>query len=145
MVPRLPVLSVLLLLLLAAGRCSAAALLKSTGARAEGRMDSRSVLELVGRYSRGRVETELELTRHGEQNSEKERRTNPGLEHQHQGARKKEKFIKHLTGSLNFNPRCRKHFRRLFNNTRDCSVPAYYKRCARLLIRLAKSPHCSGR
>ncbi|XP_075928566.1 ALK and LTK ligand 1-like [Petromyzon marinus] len=40
---------------------------------------------------------------------------------------------------------CSKHFRRLYYNTRDCMTPAYYKRCARLLTRLAMSPHCLAR
>uniref|UniRef100_A0A3Q3WXE2 ALK and LTK ligand 2a n=1 Tax=Mola mola TaxID=94237 RepID=A0A3Q3WXE2_MOLML len=52
----------------------------------------------------------------------------------------KEKFIKHLTGPLYFNPKCKKHFHRLYHNTRDCTIPAFYKRCARLLTRLANSP-----
>uniref|UniRef100_A0A8C7XFL9 ALK and LTK ligand 1 n=1 Tax=Oryzias sinensis TaxID=183150 RepID=A0A8C7XFL9_9TELE len=37
---------------------------------------------------------------------------------------------------------CKTHFHRLYHNTRDCSKPAYYKRCARLLTRLAMSPLC---
>ncbi|KAM9835924.1 ALK and LTK ligand 2b isoform 1-T1 [Aulostomus maculatus] len=57
----------------------------------------------------------------------------------------KDKFIRHLTGPLYFNPKCRKHFHRLYHNTRDCTLPAYYKRCARLLIRLANSPRCTER
>ncbi|XP_051516514.1 ALK and LTK ligand 2a-like [Myxocyprinus asiaticus] len=56
--------------------------------------------------------------------------------------RKKEKIIKHLTGPLYFSPKCRKHVYRLYHNTRDCTFPAYYKRCARLLTRLAGSPMC---
>ncbi|XP_072553546.1 aLK and LTK ligand 2a [Salminus brasiliensis] len=56
--------------------------------------------------------------------------------------RKKEKFLKHLTGPLYFSPKCRKHVYRLYHNTRDCTIPAYYKRCARLLTRLAGSPRC---
>lgn len=56
--------------------------------------------------------------------------------------RKKEKFIQHLTGPLYFSPKCRKHVYRLYHNTRDCIIPAYYKRCARLLTRLAGSPRC---
>ncbi|XP_051517708.1 ALK and LTK ligand 2a-like isoform X2 [Myxocyprinus asiaticus] len=56
--------------------------------------------------------------------------------------RKKEKIIKHLTGPLYFSPKCRKHVYRLYHNTRDCTIPAYYKRCARLLTRLAGSPRC---
>ncbi|XP_037007719.1 ALK and LTK ligand 2 [Artibeus jamaicensis] len=56
--------------------------------------------------------------------------------------RMKDKFLKHLTGPLYFSPKCSKHFHRLYHNTRDCTVPAYYKRCARLLTRLAVSPVC---
>ncbi|XP_040849983.1 ALK and LTK ligand 2 [Ochotona curzoniae] len=57
--------------------------------------------------------------------------------------RMKDKFLKHLTGPLYFSPKCSKHFHRLYHNTRDCTVPAYYKRCARLLTRLAVSPVCA--
>uniref|UniRef100_A0A8C7EZX0 ALK and LTK ligand 1 n=1 Tax=Oncorhynchus kisutch TaxID=8019 RepID=A0A8C7EZX0_ONCKI len=55
----------------------------------------------------------------------------------------KDKFIKHFTGPVKFSSECRTHFHRLYHNTRDCSRPAYYKRCARLLTRLAMSPLCS--
>ncbi|ELR59073.1 Protein FAM150A, partial [Bos mutus] len=55
----------------------------------------------------------------------------------------KDKFIKHFTGPVTFSAECSKHFHRLYHNTRDCSTPAYYKRCARLLKRLAVSPLCS--
>ncbi|KAJ7993534.1 hypothetical protein DPEC_G00273410 [Dallia pectoralis] len=55
----------------------------------------------------------------------------------------KDKFIKHFTGPVKFSLECKTHFHRLYNNTRDCSTPAYYKRCARLLTRLAMSPLCS--
>ncbi|KAK2825559.1 hypothetical protein Q7C36_019486 [Tachysurus vachellii] len=56
--------------------------------------------------------------------------------------RKKEKFLKHFTGPLYFSPKCRRHIYRLYHNTRDCTIPAYYKRCARLLTRLAGSQRC---
>uniref|UniRef100_A0A8C4UJ26 ALK and LTK ligand 1 n=1 Tax=Falco tinnunculus TaxID=100819 RepID=A0A8C4UJ26_FALTI len=49
-------------------------------------------------------------------------------------------FIDHL---FTFSSECSKHFHRLYHNTRDCSTPAYYKRCARLLTRLAMSPLCT--
>ncbi|XP_036734808.1 ALK and LTK ligand 1 [Manis pentadactyla] len=55
----------------------------------------------------------------------------------------KDKFIKHFMGPVTFSAECSKHFHRLYHNTRDCSTPAYYKRCARLLTRLAVSPLCS--
>ncbi|XP_043843543.1 LOW QUALITY PROTEIN: ALK and LTK ligand 2 [Dromiciops gliroides] len=53
--------------------------------------------------------------------------------------RMKDKVLKHLTGE---SPNAAKHFHRLYHNTRDCTIPAYYKRCARLLTRLAVSPVC---
>uniref|UniRef100_A0A8B9EL99 Uncharacterized protein n=1 Tax=Anser cygnoides TaxID=8845 RepID=A0A8B9EL99_ANSCY len=49
------------------------------------------------------------------------------------------KRLKHMLPSAE----CSKHFHRLYHNTRDCSTPAYYKRCARLLTRLAMSPLCT--
>ncbi|KAM3839141.1 ALK and LTK ligand 1 [Vipera latastei] len=55
----------------------------------------------------------------------------------------KDKFIKHFTGPVTFSAECSKHFHRLYHNTRDCSTPSYYKRCARLLTRLAMSPLCT--
>ncbi|XP_040343791.1 ALK and LTK ligand 1 [Herpailurus yagouaroundi] len=55
----------------------------------------------------------------------------------------KDKLIKHFTGPITFPDECSIHFHRLYHNTRDCSTPAYYKRCARLLTRLAVSPLCS--
>ncbi|XP_054608315.2 ALK and LTK ligand 1 isoform X2 [Nothobranchius furzeri] len=54
----------------------------------------------------------------------------------------KEKFIQHFGGHVKFSPECKTHFHRLYHNTRDCSTPTYYKRCARLLTRLAMSPLC---
>ncbi|XP_026104374.1 ALK and LTK ligand 2-like [Carassius auratus] len=57
--------------------------------------------------------------------------------------RQKEKFLKHLTGPLYFSPKCSKHFYKLYHNSRDCTIPAYYKRCARLLTRLAETQRCS--
>ncbi|XP_062417584.1 ALK and LTK ligand 2-like [Pungitius pungitius] len=61
----------------------------------------------------------------------------------HRDPRHKEKFIRHLKGPLHFNPKCRKQFYRLYHSTRDCTVPDHYRRCARLLTRLANSPHCA--
>ncbi|CAL8309942.1 unnamed protein product [Lota lota] len=56
----------------------------------------------------------------------------------------KDKFIQHFTaGPVKFSSECRTNFHRLYHNTRDCSRPAYYKRCARLLTRLAMSPLCT--
>uniref|UniRef100_A0A670XS20 ALK and LTK ligand 1 n=1 Tax=Pseudonaja textilis TaxID=8673 RepID=A0A670XS20_PSETE len=49
------------------------------------------------------------------------------------------------TGPVTFSTECSKHFHRLYHNTRDCSTPAYYKRCARLLTRLAMSPLCTAK
>ncbi|XP_044026261.1 ALK and LTK ligand 2-like [Siniperca chuatsi] len=57
--------------------------------------------------------------------------------------RNKQKFLKHITGPLYFSPKCRKHVYKLYHHTRDCTIPAYFKRCARLLTRLAGSPQCT--
>ncbi|XP_030046001.1 ALK and LTK ligand 1 [Microcaecilia unicolor] len=55
----------------------------------------------------------------------------------------KDKFIRHFTGTVEFSSECSQHFHRLYHNTRDCTIPVYYKRCARLLTRLAMSPLCT--
>uniref|UniRef100_A0A3B4A2U4 ALK and LTK ligand 2a n=2 Tax=Periophthalmus magnuspinnatus TaxID=409849 RepID=A0A3B4A2U4_9GOBI len=55
---------------------------------------------------------------------------------------KKGKFLQHIAGPLYFSHKCRKHAYRLYYQTRDCTIPAYFKRCARLLTRLAGSPQC---
>ncbi|XP_063306505.1 ALK and LTK ligand 1 isoform X2 [Pelobates fuscus] len=55
----------------------------------------------------------------------------------------KDKFINHFTGPVTFSAECNKHFFRLYHNTRDCSTPATYIRCANMLKRLAASPLCS--
>uniref|UniRef100_A0A3Q4HUG8 ALK and LTK ligand 1 n=1 Tax=Neolamprologus brichardi TaxID=32507 RepID=A0A3Q4HUG8_NEOBR len=55
-------------------------------------------------------------------------------------ANMKEKIIEHF-GPVKFSSECKTHFHRVYHNTRDCSTPAY-KRCARLLTRLAMSPLC---
>ncbi|KAM4560284.1 ALK and LTK ligand 1-like isoform 1-T3 [Odontesthes bonariensis] len=130
---RLPVLSALLLLLLAAGRCTSAARLRGSGPRGE--------MELVGRHQR----TPVGFSGHAVKAQERGGRSHSGLEGHPRDPRHKEKFIIHLTGPLYFNPKCRKQFHRLYHNTRDCTVPAYYKRCARLLTQLAKSPRCAER
>ncbi|XP_068458127.1 ALK and LTK ligand 2b [Clinocottus analis] len=92
------------------------------------------LLLLSGRCSRARSD------RDGEKSLES-RSTRPEPRDQ----RHKEKFIRQLTGSLNFTPKCKKHFYRLYYSTRDCTIPAYFRRCARLLTRLAGSPHCAER
>ncbi|KAM4695152.1 ALK and LTK ligand 2 [Discoglossus pictus] len=56
--------------------------------------------------------------------------------------RMKDKFLKHLTGPLYYSAKCSRYFHRLYHSTKDCTIPAYYKRCARLLTRLAVSPVC---
>ncbi|XP_027009957.1 protein ALKAL-like [Tachysurus fulvidraco] len=55
----------------------------------------------------------------------------------------KDRFIKHFTGPVKFPSECKMHFHRIYHNTRECSRPAFYKRCARLLVRLAMSPLCA--
>ncbi|XP_068165632.1 ALK and LTK ligand 2-like [Antennarius striatus] len=130
--PRLPLLSALLVLLLAVRRCTAAALLKGSGRGAEGRLDGRSMLELIGRYQRARTEPAAVV----------KPPPHAAAEGHPRDPRVKERFIKHLTGPIFIKPKCKKHFNRLYYSTRDCTIPAYYKRCALLLTRLAKSPNC---
>ncbi|KAL3999841.1 hypothetical protein ACER0C_007612 [Sarotherodon galilaeus] len=126
---RLTLLSALLLLLLLL--LTEAALRRGSGTQT----DSRSMVELIGRYPRTRTETPGGV-QHGSQH---------GLEAHPKDPHSKQNFIIHLTGPLYFSPKCRKQFHRLYHKTRDCTEPAYYKRCARLLIQLAKSPRCSER
>ncbi|XP_078718650.1 ALK and LTK ligand 1-like [Lampetra fluviatilis] len=57
----------------------------------------------------------------------------------------KVKFLKHLTGPLRFSPECARYFQRILHGSRECGDPAYYRRCARLLTRLASSPPCAVR
>ncbi|AWO95518.1 Hypothetical protein SMAX5B_002110 [Scophthalmus maximus] len=84
LLPRLPVLSALLVLLLAAGRCTAAALLRGSGTRADGRLEGRSLLEQVGRPPRTRTET-AGITMHGLKTPERVSRSYHGLgQYQHQ-------------------------------------------------------------
>ncbi|XP_030609119.1 ALK and LTK ligand 2-like [Archocentrus centrarchus] len=130
---RHPLLSALLLLLLLL-LLPEAALRRGPGTRAEAHADSRSMVELIGRYPRTRTETPGGF-QHGSQH---------GLE-AHPKDPHKLNFIMHLTGPLYFSPKCKKQFHRLYHKTRDCTDPAYYKRCARLLTQLAKSPRCSER
>ncbi|XP_061610141.1 ALK and LTK ligand 2a-like isoform X2 [Phyllopteryx taeniolatus] len=61
-----------------------------------------------------------------------------------QDHRRKGKYLKHITGPLYFSPKCWKHVYHVYYQTRDCTIPAYIKRCARLLTRLAGSPMCTG-
>ncbi|XP_054882158.1 ALK and LTK ligand 1-like [Poeciliopsis prolifica] len=143
LLPRTSVRSALLLLLLlllfillqTPGRCHAAARHRGP----EARRGRHSLAQLVGRYRRGPVG----FSGHEAAGTKRPSRSN------HDGRlsdpKHKEKFITVLTGPLYFKPQCRKQFHRLYNHTRDCTTPAFYKRCARLLTQLAKSPRCSER
>ncbi|KAM4538614.1 ALK and LTK ligand 2-like [Fundulus diaphanus] len=138
LLPRPSVLSALLLLLLlfillqTPGSCCDAPGHRDRGPRprAEVRRDRHSLAQLIGRSRRGPGE------------AKKPGRSNQG---HLSDPKHKEKFIIQLTGPLYFKPRCRKQFHRLYNNTRDCTVPKFYRRCARLLTQLAKSPRCAER
>ncbi|KAM4027736.1 ALK and LTK ligand 1 isoform 2-T2 [Anomaloglossus baeobatrachus] len=56
----------------------------------------------------------------------------------------KEKFINHFAaGPVVVSAECSHQFYRLYHNMKDCSTPNMYKRCARLLSRLAKNPLCA--
>lgn len=76
--PRLQVLSALFVLLLAAGRCTAAALFRGSGTRSDERLDERSALEPVNRYPRSRTETAA-VTEHGVKPPEREIRSHHGI------------------------------------------------------------------
>ncbi|XP_028999106.1 ALK and LTK ligand 1-like [Betta splendens] len=122
--PSLRLLSALVLLLLAAS-------------------DGRRMLEPVNRINRYRSRTETAAgTEHGVKPLEREKRSHQGMDGD-KDPRYKEKFIQHLTGPLSFHPKCRKQFNRIYHSTRDCTTPAYYRRCAVLLVRLANSPECA--
>ncbi|KAM9835925.1 ALK and LTK ligand 2b isoform 2-T2 [Aulostomus maculatus] len=131
----------LLLPLVTTGRCMLPEL-RLTGAslQADRHLEGSGALELVGRHTRDGRDTVAGPR--GLRALERRAWPSTGLEGSPQD---KDKFIRHLTGPLYFNPKCRKHFHRLYHNTRDCTLPAYYKRCARLLIRLANSPRCTER
>ncbi|KAJ7988685.1 hypothetical protein DPEC_G00311800 [Dallia pectoralis] len=146
---RVPVLTTLLVLLLTADVCEQNGVRVTTGASAEAHTDGRNLLELVM--------TKVRLTQppRQEEMRAKETKEKKEVERVHHGEHKikvfprdlkqRDKFIQHLTGPLYFNPKCRKHFYRLYHNTRDCTSPAFYKRCARLLTRLAGSQRCTER
>uniref|UniRef100_A0A8C2Z5W7 ALK and LTK ligand 2a n=1 Tax=Cyclopterus lumpus TaxID=8103 RepID=A0A8C2Z5W7_CYCLU len=106
----------------------------ATAAWRDARKDLRRMLEIVSQveHSRGRHSTNTATTL-----TSRMRIVFP------RDLRKKEKFLKHITGPLYFSPKCRKHVYRLYHHTRDCTIPAYFKRCARLLTRLAGSPQCT--
>ncbi|XP_028855840.1 ALK and LTK ligand 1 isoform X2 [Denticeps clupeoides] len=55
----------------------------------------------------------------------------------------KEDSSRTVAGPVKYSSECTTHFLRLYHNTRDCSKPAYYRRCTRLLTRLAMSPLCT--
>ncbi|XP_011604625.1 ALK and LTK ligand 2b [Takifugu rubripes] len=133
----------LLILMLVAGRCAAAALLSGPGPRADGRMEMRKVLETVGRHPLTR--TVSEVSGHAAKSLERGSRSHQGPEGNSRDPRHKEKFIRHLTGPLYVNKKCRRYFHKLYHTTRDCTTPAFFKRCALLLTRLAKSRQCTER
>ncbi|XP_045566522.1 ALK and LTK ligand 2b [Salmo salar] len=155
---RVPVLLALLVLLLTAGFCKQSSVHVSPGATTGAGTDGRNLLELIMdkvrltrqqqdevhvRYPAKKQEFTLETKERNEVN--KSHHGEHIIEVFPRDLRQKEKFLKHLTGPLYFNPKCRKHFYRLYHNTRDCTIPAYYKRCARLLTRLAGSQRCTER
>nr|XP_032809021.1 ALK and LTK ligand 2-like [Petromyzon marinus] len=56
----------------------------------------------------------------------------------------KDRYISRLTGPLHFPPACIHDYYLVYHKTRECTFREYYKRCARLLIRLANGPLCSS-
>ncbi|KAM6915131.1 aLK and LTK ligand 2a [Xenentodon cancila] len=127
---------------------------RATAVGGNAQRDLRRMAEIVRHVeSRGRngVKTEAPFTPRGESSSVEQRDTRNRTEKGNHAVavvcpsqlRMKEKFIIHLTGPLYFSPKCRKNVYRLYHHTRDCTIPAYFKRCARLLTRLAGSPQCT--
>lgn len=149
---RTPVLIGLLLLIFTAGYCKQSAV--PTGVR-----DGRSLLELIMdkvRVAREHQKEDSESSMHHASRKQdysiETKEVNEVNKSQHneqilevfpRDLRQKDKLLKHLTGPLYISPRCSKLFYRLYHNTRDCTIPAYYKRCARLLTRLAGSQKCT--
>ncbi|XP_070782530.1 aLK and LTK ligand 2a [Enoplosus armatus] len=137
------------------GHCSDSAPSAAAAAGRDARQDLRRIVEIVRHVedSRGRhgAKTEAPLTSRAgsslvEPKDLRSLKTNRGEQVVvvfPRDLRKKEKFLKHITGPLYFSPKCRKHVYRLYHHTRDCTIPAYFKRCARLLTRLAGSPQCT--
>ncbi|XP_020488569.1 ALK and LTK ligand 2 [Labrus bergylta] len=125
----------------------------STAAGKDTRRDTRRIVEIVKHVeeSRGRLgKTEAALTSSARNSTEskdlhslKTHRADQVVVVYPRDLRKKESMIKHMTGPLYFSPKCRKHVYRLYHHTRDCTIPAYFRRCARLLTRLAGSPQCT--
>ncbi|TNN35120.1 Protein FAM150B [Liparis tanakae] len=138
-------LSALLLLLLVAGRCSQLDLVgRSLKTRTETRTESRTETRTENRTeNQTENRTENQTSRDGVKSLERQRRSHQRPERRPRDQRHKEKFLQHLTGPLNVNSKCRKHFYRLYHGTRDCTRPAYYRRCARLLTRLNSSARCA--
>nr|E7F5F0.3 RecName: Full=ALK and LTK ligand 2a; AltName: Full=Augmentor alpha-1; Short=AUG-alpha-1; Flags: Precursor [Danio rerio] len=70
------------------------------------------------------------------------RRLSNPLRHQSCVFETSDLVVFHPSGPLYFGPKCKKDVYRLYHNTRDCTIPAHYKRCARLLTRLAGTRKC---
>ncbi|KAM6905730.1 aLK and LTK ligand 2a [Lycodopsis pacificus] len=127
----------------------------ATAAGREAQQDLRRMIEIVryveqsrGRHSANREAPSTSRTRSSpvepkDLNTSKTDRGDQVVVVFPRDLRKKEKFLKHLTGPLYFSPKCRKHVYRLYHHTRDCTIPDYFKRCARLLTRLAGSRQCT--
>ncbi|KAM6992138.1 aLK and LTK ligand 2a isoform 2-T2 [Tautogolabrus adspersus] len=125
----------------------------STATGKDTRQDMRRIVEIVKHVeeSRGRLgKTEAALTSSARSSPEpkdlhslKTDRGDQVVAVYPRDLRKKESLIRHFTGPLYFSPKCRKHVYRLYHHTRDCTIPAFLRRCARLLTRLAGSPQCT--
>ncbi|KAL0969358.1 hypothetical protein UPYG_G00226040 [Umbra pygmaea] len=146
---RSPLLLALLVLLLTAGFS------KQGSVNVEARRDGRNLLELIMEKVRLTRPPQQDEVQPKKQELTLETKERNNVKRSHHGEhiievvprdlRQKERFLKHLTGPLYFNPKCRKHFYRLYHNTRECTIPALYKRCARLLTRLAETQRCAER
>ncbi|XP_043929522.1 ALK and LTK ligand 2 [Protopterus annectens] len=147
-----PLLGLLILLILTAGHCK-----DRTEATAIRDKDTlwNLIMEMVGteleKYHKSKEENEVQYSPKADTDyilgstelPDYRRGQQQRVEIVPRDLRVKEKFLKNLTGPLVFSPKCSKHFHRLYHNTRDCTIPAYYRRCVRLLTRLAVSPVCT--
>ncbi|KAK2843287.1 hypothetical protein Q7C36_011502 [Tachysurus vachellii] len=144
---RAPVITALALLIVSGDYCGQSG---SASARA-----TTSLLQLLAASGRDELEHHAQSTEHQAHSSlpikteyaiesRKGNEVNKSNQHDQtldvipRDLRQKEKFLKHLTGPLYFSPKCSKRFYRLYHNTRDCTIPAYYRRCAQLLRSVSK-------
>ncbi|CAB1335615.1 unnamed protein product, partial [Coregonus sp. 'balchen'] len=117
---RVPVLLALLVLLLTAGFYKQSSVDVSLGASTGAGTDGHNLLEIIMdkvRQARQQQQDEVQVL-YPAKNHEFT------LEIKERNEVNKSHHGEHIIGPLYFNPKCRKHFYRLYHNTRDCTIPA---------------------